>query len=136
MVVVELKNVSFSQKGVDILTDINLTIHDREYLTIVGPTGAGKTSLIGLLSGLYTPTSGQILFNGLDITHLPPYERHCGVMFESYALFPHLSVIDNISYARHMHESNHEETYAIGEAMLDLVRLNGREQALPHECSG
>ena len=136
MVVVELKNVSFSQKGVDILTDINLTIHDREYLTIVGPTGAGKTSLIGLLSGLYTPTSGQILFNGLDITHLPPYERHCGVMFESYALFPHLSVMDNISYARHMHESNHEETYAIGEAMLDLVRLNGREQALPHECSG
>lgn len=136
MVIVELKNVSFSRHGVDILTDINLVINDREYLSIVGPTGAGKTSLIGLLSGLYTPTSGQILFNGRDVTRLPPNERHCGVMFESYALFPHLTVLDNISYARHMRESNHAETYAIGEAVLNLVRLSGRDQALPHECSG
>lgn len=136
MVEVELRNVTFQKDGITILDHVNFKIHDREYITLVGPTGAGKTSLVGLLSGLYTPTSGQILFNGKDITSLPPNERHCGVMFESYALFPHLTVLDNISYARHMHESNHQETYAIGEAVLDLVRLNGREQALPHECSG
>ncbi|WP_457556640.1 ABC transporter ATP-binding protein [Candidatus Harpocratesius sp.] len=136
MVRVELRHVSFIQNKVEILHDINLIIEDQEYITIVGPTGAGKTSLVGLLSGLYQPTEGQILFDGVDITHFPPYERHCGVMFESYALFPHLTVLDNICYARHMHESNHTETYAIGEAVLELVRLEGRGSALPHECSG
>lgn len=136
MVKVELRDVSFSKDNIEILQNINLTINDQEYITIVGPTGAGKTSLVGLLSGLYTPTSGRILFDGVDVTDYPPYKRHCGVMFESYALFPHLTVMDNICYARHMQESNHAETYAIGEAVLEMVRLEGRGSAMPHECSG
>jgi iron(III) transport system ATP-binding protein len=136
MVKIELKNVSFIQKKIHILSEINLTIEDREYAIIVGPTGAGKTSLIGIISGLYRPTSGQVLFDGKDITELPPNERHCGVQFESYALFPHLTVIDNVSFARHMKESNHEETHLIASEILNMVRLSGRGKSLPNECSG
>ena len=136
MVKIRLENVSFKKDNVQILSNINLTIEDQEYLIIVGPTGAGKTSLIGLISGLYKPTSGKIFFDDEDITNLPPNERNCGVMFESYALFPHLNVLDNVSYARHMQTNNHNETYSIAEELLHLVRLSGREEALPSECSG
>jgi len=116
LVRIRLENVSFKKDNVQILSNINLTIEDQEYLIIVGPTGAGKTSLIGLISGLY--------------------KRNCGVMFESYALFPHLNVLDNVSYARHMQTNDHNETYSIAEELLHLVRLSGREEALPSECSG
>ncbi|MHA1512311.1 MAG: ABC transporter ATP-binding protein [Promethearchaeota archaeon] len=136
LVRIRLENVSFKKDNVQILSNINLTIEDQEYLIIVGPTGAGKTSLIGLISGLYKPTSGKIFFDNEDITNLPPNERNCGVMFESYALFPHLNVLDNVSYARHMQTNDHNETYSIAEELLHLVRLSGREEALPSECSG
>ena len=136
MVKIRLENVSFKKDVVQILSNINLTIEDQEYLIIVGPTGAGKTSLIGLISGLYKPTFGKIFFDDKDITNLPPNERNCGVMFESYALFPHLNVLDNVSYARHMQTNDHNETYSIAEELLHLVRLSGREEALPSECSG
>jgi len=136
LVRIRLENISFKKDGVQILSNINLTIEDQEYLIIVGPTGAGKTSLIGLISGLYKPTSGKIFFDDEDITNLPPNERNCGVMFESYALFPHLNVLDNVSYARHMQTNDHDETYSIAEELLSLVRLSGREEALPSECSG
>ncbi|MHA1474537.1 MAG: ATP-binding cassette domain-containing protein, partial [Promethearchaeota archaeon] len=109
LVRIRLENVSFKKDNVQILSNINLTIEDQEYLIIVGPTGAGKTSLIGLISGLYKPTSGKIFFDNEDITNLPPNERNCGVMFESYALFPHLNVLDNVSYARHMQTNDHNE---------------------------
>ncbi len=136
MTEIRIENLSFRRNGVQILDNINLSINDGEYVTLVGPTGAGKTSLIGLITGLYKPTSGKIYFDGEDITDKSPEERQCGVMFESYALFPHLNVIDNISYARHMKESNHQDTYHISREVIDLVRLTDRDSALPHECSG
>ena len=70
------------------------------------------------------------------MTESPPEERVCGVMFESYALFPHLNVLDNVSYARHMKEADHQDTYHISREVIDLVRLTDRDLALPHECSG
>ncbi len=136
MTEIRIENLSFQRKGVQILDNVNLSIKDGEYVTLVGPTGAGKTSLIGLITGLYKPTSGKIYFDDVDVTNYPPEERVCGVMFESYALFPHLNVLDNISYARHMKESNHQDTYHISREVIDLVRLTDRDAALPHECSG
>lgn len=136
MVKIEFKNVSFFKDGLQILSDINLTIGDKEYFTIVGPTGAGKTSLIALIAGIYTPTCGSILFDDRDVTTLAPEDRHCGVMFESYALFPHFTVLDNVSYAKHMKSGDHLDTYSLSTEILRLVRLDGREQALPKECSG
>ncbi len=136
MVKVELKNVSFSRDGKKILSDINLTIEDQEYLTIVGPTGAGKSSLIATIAGLYTPTSGKVYFDGKDITKKPANERNCGFMFESYALFPHLSVMDNVCYAQYMKEEGKEDTKYLGNALLELVKLSNRGLAFPGECSG
>ncbi|TFG18616.1 MAG: ABC transporter ATP-binding protein [Promethearchaeota archaeon] len=136
MTEIRIENLSFQRDGVEILDNINLTIKDGEYITLVGPTGAGKTSLIGLITGLYKPSSGKIFFDGIDVTNKPPEDRVCGVMFESYALFPHLNVLDNVSYARHMKESDHQETYHISREVIDLVRLTDRDAALPHECSG
>ena len=102
MVSITLENVSFMKQGVKSLSEINLQIEHEEYTIIVGPTGAGKTELVGVISGLYRPDSGRILFDDKDVTKLPPNERHCGFMFESYALFPHLTILDNVSYARHI----------------------------------
>ena len=136
MTEIRIENLSFWRNGVHILDNINLSIKDGEYVTLVGPTGAGKTSLIGLITGLYKPSSGKIFFDGIDVTDLPPEARQCGVMFESYALFPHLNVLDNISYARHMKEADHQDTYHISREVIDLVRLTDRDAALPHECSG
>jgi ABC-type Fe3+/spermidine/putrescine transport system ATPase subunit len=136
MVSITLKNVSFTKQGVKSLSDINLQIENEDYTIIVGPTGAGKTELVGIISGLYLPESGRILFDSKDVTKLPPNERHCGFMFESYALFPHLNILDNVSYARHMLTNNHDETYAISQELLNLVHLSNRDTALPRECSG
>ncbi|MHA1112206.1 MAG: ABC transporter ATP-binding protein [Promethearchaeota archaeon] len=136
MTEIRIENLSFWRNGVHILDNVNLSIKDGEYVTLVGPTGAGKTSLIGLITGLYKPSSGKIFFDDEDVTDLPPEARQCGVMFESYALFPHLNVLDNISYARHMKEADHQNTYHISREVIDLVRLTDRDLALPHECSG
>jgi len=136
MTQIKIENLSFQRRGFQILNNINLTIENGEYITLVGPTGSGKSSLIGLIAGLYKPTSGKIYFDGIDVTKIPPEERNCGLMFESYALFPHLNILDNVSYARHMKEANHQDTYDISREVIDLVRLTDRESTMPHECSG
>lgn len=136
MTEITIENLSFQRNGIHILDNINLSIKDGEYITLVGPTGAGKTSLIGLIAGLYKPTSGKIFFDGVDVTKMAPEERVCGVMFESYALFPHLNVLDNVSYARHMKEADHQGTYQISREVINLVRLTDRDFAMPYECSG
>ena len=82
------------------------------------------------------PTSGKILFDGKDITKAPSNERYCGVMFESYGLFPHLTILDNVGYARHVQGKDHAETHAMAREVLRLVRLTNRDMALPKECSG
>jgi ABC-type Fe3+/spermidine/putrescine transport system ATPase subunit len=136
MVRIELKNINYVRSGITILKDINLVIEEKEYCIFVGPTGAGKTSLIGLISGLYRPTSGKIFFDGKDVTKIPPNERHCGVMFESYALFPHLKILDNVGFAQYLNTLDTEQTMSIAEELLAMVRIKNRNGALPKECSG
>ena len=136
MVEIELKNVNYQKNGVKILSDINFTIQNGEYITVVGLTGAGKSSLIALISGLYTPSSGQIFFDGVDVTNVPANLRNCGFMFESYVLFPHLTVLNNISYAQHLKNNDRDLTYSLGREILDLVQMSGRGFAFPSECSG
>lgn len=133
---IRFQNVSFVKDGVQILKNINLEMNHGEYITLVGLTGAGKSSLIALISGLYTPTTGKIFFDEQDVSKLPANERNCGFMFESYVLFPHLTVLDNIAYGQHMKSRNKEEIYTIAREVLDLVKLNGRGYAYPKECSG
>ncbi|MDH4187867.1 MAG: ABC transporter ATP-binding protein, partial [Nitrospira sp.] len=81
-----------------VLPDVSLTINDGEFFTIVGPSGCGKTTLLQLLAGLDRPTSGRILFDGMDVTALEPRERDVALVFQSYALYPHMTVRDNLGF--------------------------------------
>ena len=82
----------------DILENFSVEIARHEFVTILGPSGCGKTTMLRLIGGFETPDSGQILFDGEDITNLPPYKRHLNTVFQKYALFPHMNVFDNVAF--------------------------------------
>ena len=120
-------------KAVD---DISLTVNQGEIFGLLGGSGCGKSTLLRMLAGFETPTKGQIFLEGQDITNLPPYQRPINMMFQSYALFPHLSVWENIAFGLkrdHMHKDEITERV---EAMLKLTQLNKFAQRRPHQLSG
>ena len=97
--IIELKHIKKCYtKDVPVIYDFNLTINEGEFVTFLGPSGCGKTTILRMLAGFETPTSGEILFNGKDISALPPNERKFNTVFQKYALFPHLNIYDNISF--------------------------------------
>src|SRR5579862_8332064 len=96
--VIELRGVSKSIHGQEILYDINLEVHNGEFLTLLGPSGCGKTTLLRLISGFEEPTTGTIFINGKDVNGLPPHLRHVHTVFQSYALFPHMTVYENVAF--------------------------------------
>src|SRR3972149_6162327 len=83
---------------VEALRDLNLEIADAELIALLGPSGCGKTTPLLMRAGIYKPTSGQILFDGVAVNDLPPQDRHIGMVFQSYALYPHMTVFDNIAF--------------------------------------
>ena len=85
------------QEGVRALDDVSVTIRQNEFFTLLGPSGCGKTTLLRLIAGFEQPTSGEILLKGSPVEHLPPYQRAVNTVFQSYALFPHMTVAQNIS---------------------------------------
>ncbi|MFB2551291.1 ABC transporter ATP-binding protein [Ensifer soli] len=95
---IELRNVVKSFGAVDVIRDVSLTIDDGEYVVFVGPSGCGKSSLLRLITGLEDVTSGKVVIDGRDVTGVAPSERHLAMVFQSYALFPHLTVADNIGF--------------------------------------
>ena len=136
MVKIELRNVSKSYRKFKALDNISLEIKDKEYLIILGPTGAGKTTLLKIIAGLLKPDSGEILFDGKEVTKLTPGERNLGFMFENYALFPHMTIYDNIAYSGRVHARDPEQTKSIVEQVLMMTLLTGRNEAYPEEMSG
>lgn len=136
LVTIELKNISKSYKKIVAIDNISLKINDNEYFILLGPTGAGKTTLLKLIAGLLKPDSGKIYFDGKDVTKLPPEERNIGFMFENYALFPHMSIYDNIAYSSRVHARDKIQTKAIVEQVLMMTLLTGRNEARPEEMSG
>src|SRR5947209_1269837 len=99
---VELRNVTKRFGDFVAVAGVDLEIAAAEFLTLLGPSGCGKTTLLRMLSGFETPTEGTVLLDGRDVTTLPPYRRDVNQVFQSYALFPHLSVRDNISFGLKM----------------------------------
>ena len=95
---IELRNISKSFGETKVLRNINLTINRNEFVTLLGPSGCGKTTTLRILGGFESPTSGEVYFEGKDISSVPPYERESNTVFQSYALFPHLDVYDNIAF--------------------------------------
>ncbi|MFX1317232.1 MAG: ABC transporter ATP-binding protein [Promethearchaeota archaeon] len=136
MVNIELKNVSKSFRNVNVLDDISIEIKDKEYFIILGPTGAGKTTLLKIIAGLLKPDSGKILFDEKDVTKKTAGERNIGFMFENYALFPHMNIVENISYSGRVHARDPGQTRTLVDQVLMMTLLTGRDDALPQELSG
>jgi putative spermidine/putrescine transport system ATP-binding protein len=115
---------------------IDIDIQPGEFITLLGPSGSGKTTTLNMIVGFTEPTSGRINLNGHDISRLPPHKRNFGMVFQNYALFPHLTVEQNVAFPlRERKVSAADTTRRVGEA-LELVDLTGMEKRRPHELSG
>ena len=95
---IELKNLTKNFDDQQVLRGINLDIYEKEFLTLLGPSGCGKTTTLRIIAGFEEPSDGEVLFNGIEISKLPPYKREVNTVFQKYALFPHLNVAENIGF--------------------------------------
>ena len=113
--------------------DLTLEIHEREFFALLGPSGCGKTTLLRLLAGFEAPDAGRVLLDGQDLAGVPPYRRPVNMMFQSYALFPHMTVAGNVAFGLKQDGLPKDEIAARVEEMLALVQLSGfaRAQAGP-----
>ncbi|WP_085369018.1 ABC transporter ATP-binding protein [Leifsonia sp. NCR5] len=115
---------------------ISLTIEPGEFMTLLGPSGSGKTTTLNLIAGFETLTSGTIALNGTDVGSLPPHKRNLGMLFQNYALFPHLTVAQNIAYPLRERKVPKAEIAQRVAAVLELVQLPGRDGDYPSQLSG
>ena len=135
-IAVRLAGVSKQFGEVHALHDVTLAIRRGELLTLLGPSGCGKTTLLNLIAGFLMPDSGEIVIAGKRVTFTPTYRREIGFMFQSYALFPHMSVAANVGYGLRMRRiAKPEITRRVADA-LALVKLSGLEDRKPRELSG
>ena len=133
---IQLEVVSKNYGAVQAVRGVSLSIYKGELFSLLGGSGCGKTTLLRLLAGFETPTSGRILIDGVDVTHWPPYRRPVNMMFQSYALFPHMTVYQNIAFGlRQESLSKSERQHRIQEG-LDLVQMSAYIHRKPHELSG
>lgn len=129
-------NVSKRFGPVVALKPTSLSVRAGEFLTLLGPSGSGKTTLLQLLAGLQAPDTGEILIDGVSATHLPPHRRDIGLVFQNYALFPHLTVSENIAFPLKMRKVSGPEIAHKVQSVLDLVKLPHVADRLPRELSG
>lgn len=117
---IELRDITKSFGGTKVLNGINLTINQNEFVTLLGPSGCGKTTTLRIIGGFESPTSGKVFFSGKDITSMPPYQREANTVFQSYALFPHLDVYDNIAFGLRLKKiPSHLFPDAVGKISLE-----------------
>ena len=135
-VVVELRSCTRNFGHVSAVDGLDLAVHEGEFLSLLGPSGCGKTTTLNLIAGFIEPTAGVILIDGEDMTGRPAHRRGLGVVFQSYALFPHLSVFENVAFGlreRHVPKADIERRVR---AALTLVRLDARAEERPTRLSG
>ena len=131
---VELRSVTKRYAGFTAVSEIDLQIHAGEFLTLLGPSGCGKTTLLRMISGFETPTEGTVWLAGNDVTHFPPYRRNVNQVFQSYALFPHLTAEQNIAYGVKAH--NQALKLEKASEMLSLFHIEHIRRRIPREMSG
>ena len=136
MSAISIRGVRKAFKGHEALKTIDLEVQDREFCVLLGPSGCGKTTLLRMLAGFEEPTSGRIWLDGQDMTGVPPYERPVNMMFQSYALFPHMSVEKNVGYGLKHEKMSAQEKAARVREMLELVQLLPYATRKPHQISG
>ena len=133
---VRFDHVSRHFGDVKAVDDANLEIRDGEFFSMLGPSGSGKTTCLRMIAGFDRPTSGNIFLYGQDVSDLPPYERNVNTVFQDYALFPHMTVEDNIAYGLMIKGVPKKERFKQVDEMLDLVRLPGFGHRKPSQLSG
>ncbi|SFL99811.1 spermidine/putrescine ABC transporter ATP-binding protein PotA [Marinobacter zhejiangensis] len=131
-----LRNVSKQFDGKTVLDALDLDIQDGEFLTLLGPSGCGKTTLLRLLGGFEHPDSGTLVLSGEDITAKPPEHRPLNTVFQHYALFPHMTVFDNVAYGLKMEKRPADEIRQRVSEALALVQLDDFARRKPHQLSG
>src|SRR3989304_2377327 len=118
------------------LDNVSLTIKDKEYFSLLGPSGCGKTTLLRLIAGLIEPDSGEIYIGDKRVDNVPPEDREIGFVFQTFALFPHMTAWENVNYGPRVKNFDLKEAGTIGHEVLELVKLHERLNAYPNELSG
>ena len=135
---VEVKLVGLGKRygSVVAVNKVDLTVADREYVTILGPSGCGKTTLIRMIAGIIEPTDGEVYIDGKDMSGVPIEDRDIGYVFQNIALFPHLTVQDNVSYGPRARDLPPEDQARISKRFLEMVKLLDKMGMLPDELCG
>ncbi|MBO5501005.1 MAG: ABC transporter ATP-binding protein [Clostridia bacterium] len=133
---IDLKGICKEYDGTQVLKDINLYVRKKEFVTLLGPSGCGKTTTLRIIGGFEYPTSGEVYFEGKEISALPPYKRRVNTVFQKYALFPHLNVRDNIAFGLKLKKVPKKEIDKKVDRMLELVNLKGYGKRHVDQLSG
>ena len=133
---IQLKNLTKKFGDITAVTGVDLEIAEGEFFSMLGPSGSGKTTVLRMIAGFETPTSGEIFLFGEDVSNKPPFERDVNTVFQDYALFPHMSVLQNVEYGLTIRGIKKAEREKLAKEALALVRLEGMEQRKPSQLSG
>lgn len=133
---IHLEGVSKNFDGVLAVNNVTLSIYKKEFFSLLGGSGCGKTTLLRLLAGFERPTSGRIYIDGVDVTYTPPYERPVNMMFQSYALFPHMTVSQNVAFGLKQEKLPRKEIDERVRDILELVHMGAYTHRKPHQLSG
>jgi putative spermidine/putrescine transport system ATP-binding protein len=133
---IEFRDVARVYGEVRAVDRVSLTVQAGEFFAMLGPSGSGKTTCLRLIAGFETPDSGSVLLNGRDVTDDPPYVRDVNTVFQDYALFPHMSVLENVTYGPRVRGKRRDEWQRRAREMLELVQLGNFAERRPEQLSG
>lgn len=133
---IRLENISKSYDGQMVLDDLELNINENEFVTLLGPSGCGKTTTLRIIGGFANPDTGKVIFDGQDITRVPPNKRHLNTVFQKYALFTHMTIAENIAFGLKIKKKTKSYIDDKIKYALKLVNLEGYENRMPDSLSG
>ena len=133
---VELKGVTKSFGDFTAVDNLDLTIRQGEFFSMLGPSGSGKTTVLRMIAGFEPTTSGSIFLDGHDVTSLPPFDREVNTVFQDYALFPHMTIFENVEYGLKVHRVPKPERQRLVTEALEQVRLDHLAERRPSQLSG
>lgn len=133
---IQIEAVSKTFGPVQALDTLSLSIYRKEFFSLLGPSGCGKTTLLRLLGGFEKPSSGRVYINGMDVTETPPYKLPVNMMFQSYALFPHMTVEENVAFGLQQEKLSRHAIRERVQEMLELVHMSSHAKRIPHQLSG
>ncbi len=133
---VELRSVTKYYGSLAAVDDVSLQVRQGEFLSLLGPSGCGKTTTLRMISGSEQPDLGEVVIGGENAVGIPPYKRNVNTVFQAYALFPHMTILDNVAYGLKQRKMGKSERYARARETLELVKLTGREHHRPAQLSG